>query len=99
MKTSKVLIKNSYYKNKEDLRLYLNRQLQFSSVDEHRYHELLTHIPMAFNSNIKNILILGGGENLASRELLKYPEIHKINVVDIDPKIFELAKIMSFWQS
>lgn len=83
-------------KNKEDLRLYLNRQLQFSSVDEHRYHELLTHIPMAFNSNIKNILILGGGENLASRELLKYPEIHKINVVDIDPKIFELAKNNEF---
>jgi spermidine synthase len=83
-------------KNEEELRLYLNRQLQFSSKDEHRYHEVLTHLPMAMHGNVKKVLILGGGENLASRELLKYPSIESIEVVDIDPLIFEMAKTNQF---
>lgn len=83
-----VVTKNKY----DDVRLYLNRAIQFSSLDEHRYHELLVHIPMSYRATIKNVLILGGGENLASREVLKHSGVESIDVVDIDPEIFNLAK-------
>ncbi|WP_445455896.1 polyamine aminopropyltransferase [Flavobacterium sp. HNIBRBA15423] len=76
----------------DDVRLYLNRAIQFSSKDEYRYHELLVHVPLTIHKNPKTILILGGGENLASREVLKYESITMIDVVDIDSTIFHLAK-------
>ncbi|WP_188460815.1 polyamine aminopropyltransferase [Marivirga lumbricoides] len=79
-------------KRQEDIRLFLNRALQFSSLDEYRYHELLVHVPLSIHSNPKNILILGGGENLASREVLKHSTVNYIDVVDIDEEIFHLAQ-------
>lgn len=79
-------------KNQNDVRLYLNRVIQFSSKDEHRYHESLVHVPLAFHPDPKKILILGGGENLASREVLKHKGIERIDVVDIDGSIFSLAQ-------
>ena len=79
-------------KNNDDLKLYLNRSIQFSSADEHRYHEMLVHIPLSMHENPKNILILGGGENLASREVLKHPSVKSIDVVDIDQMMFDLSK-------
>ncbi|MGA9287517.1 MAG: polyamine aminopropyltransferase [Anaerobacillus sp.] len=78
-------------KEQGDLRLFLNGQLQFSSSDEHRYHETLVHIPMAAVKDPTNILILGGGDGLAVRELLKYDDIQSITVVDLDPRMVELA--------
>lgn len=83
-----VLTSNKY----NDTRLYLNRVIQFSSLDEHRYHESLVHVPLTLHKNPKRILILGGGENLASREVLKHKNVKHIDVVDIDEKMFELAK-------
>ncbi len=82
-------------KKQEDVRLYLNRVIQFSSADEHRYHESLVHIPFALRQDAKKILILGGGENLASREVLKH-DIERIDVVDIDSTMFHLAKTNPF---
>ena len=79
-------------KNNDDLKLFLNRSIQFSSADEHRYHEMLVHIPLSMHENPKNILILGGGENLASREVLKHPSVKSIDVVDIDQMMFDLSK-------
>ncbi len=79
-------------KGKEDIRLYIDRVIQFSSVDEYRYHEALVHIPMSLAPYKKQVLILGGGEALAAREVLKYNKLEQVNVVDIDPAIFELAK-------
>lgn len=79
-------------KKKEDVRLYLNRVIQFSSSDEYRYHEPLVHIPISLHKNPKSVLILGGGENLASREVLKHPGITRVDVVDIDSTMFHLAK-------
>ncbi|MEL6193140.1 MAG: polyamine aminopropyltransferase [Bacteroidota bacterium] len=76
----------------DDLRLFLDGNLQFASRDEYRYHESLVHIPYAWASTPKNILILGGGDGLVTRELKDYPNIEKITLVDIDPKITELAK-------
>lgn len=77
----------------DNVKLFLNRVIQFSSKDEYRYHESLVHsVVNACQYAPKKVLVLGGGENLASRELLKYDFIEEIDVVDIDEMIFDLAK-------
>ncbi len=79
-------------KHKEDLRLYLDGNLQFSSIDEYRYHEVLVHVPIAVSdAEVKNVLILGGGDGLAARELLKYPQIASIDIVDLDKEVSKLC--------
>ena len=75
----------------EDFRLYLDGNLQFSSVDEYRYHETLVHLPAAFTRKLEHALVIGGGDGLAARELLKYPELKSIDVVDLDPAVTALA--------
>ncbi len=79
-------------KHKDDVRLYLNGNLQFSSSDEYRYHEALVHVPFNFNIRATQVLILGGGDGLAVRELLKHEVIESIQLVDLDPEISRLAK-------
>lgn len=76
----------------DDTRLYLNGSLQFSSVDEHRYHEVITHTPAAFARQRQTALVIGGGDALAVRELLKYDTIQNVTLVDIDPAITRLVK-------
>ena len=75
------------------LSLYLNGRLQFDSEDEFIYHEMLVH-PAA--SMIKggpaDVLILGGGDGLAIREVLKWTAVKRVTLVDLDPKVIELAK-------
>jgi spermidine synthase len=66
--------------------------LQFSSVDEYRYHEALVHPVMSAAGNAKNVLVLGGGDGLAVREILKYPSVESVTLVDIDPAMTRLAK-------
>lgn len=70
---------------KDDLRLYINGNLQFSSRDEYRYHEALVHPAMESLPWAKSVLILGGGDGLALREVLRYPNIKHVTVVDLDP--------------
>lgn len=77
---------------KENFWLYLNGNEQFSSYDEERYHEPLTHPAMALSVARKKALILGGGDGLAVRELLKYPELDQVTVVDLDPAMTNLGK-------
>ena len=77
-------------RHKDDMRLYLDGNCQFSSLDEYRYHEALVHIPMAYAKKQENILILGGGDGLAARELLKYPDT-KITLVDLDSQMTDLC--------
>ena len=79
-------------KRKDDLRLYIDGNVQFSSIDEFRYHELLTHIPLSIVANRDNVIILGGGDGLAAREILKYKDVKKITLVDLDPAMTELSK-------
>ena len=79
-------------KHKDDLRLFINGNLQFSSSDEYRYHESLVHIPMMASANKENILVLGGGDGLAVREILKYDEVDKITLVDLDDEMVNLCK-------
>ena len=70
---------------KGDLRLYINGNLQFSSRDEHRYHEALVHPVMGALPWAQRVLILGGGDGLAAREVLKYPHVQQVTLVDLDP--------------
>src|SRR5678816_3379358 len=59
---------------KDDLRLWLNSHLQFSSRDEYRYHEALVHPGLSARPSARRVLVLGGGDGLAVRELLKHPD-------------------------
>ena len=77
-------------KASRDLRLFLNGNLQFSSVDEYRYHEALVHPALSSVHEPHNILIVGGGDGLALREVLKYPSIQTITLVDLDPEMTRL---------
>ena len=72
---------------KDDLRLYINGNLQFSSRDEYRYHEALVHPAMQALPWARSVLILGGGDGLALREVLRYPNIKNVTLVDLDPEM------------
>jgi spermidine synthase len=74
-------------KNDRDYRLFLNGNLQFSSADEYRYHEALVHPGLNAIKNPKKVLVLGGGDGLAVREILRYPAIEKVVLVDLDPEM------------
>lgn len=72
--------------------LFLNGNLQFSSADEYRYHEALVHPPFAAAHRKQRVLVLGGGDGLAVREILKYDEVEEVTLVDLDPAMTALAK-------
>lgn len=76
---------------KNDFRLYINGNLQFSSYDEYRYHEALVHPAMLFSGRHDHVLVLGGGDGLAMRELLRYEDVERYTLVDLDPMITQLA--------
>jgi spermidine synthase len=76
----------------KDIRMFLDEQLQFSSVDERIYHEAFVHVPMALTQSHDRILILGGGDGLALREVLKYSDVRSVDLVDIDPEILNIAR-------
>ncbi len=72
--------------------LYINSQEQFSTFDEEKYHEPLVHPAMQLTAHLGRVLILGGGDGLALREVLKYGEVNSVTLVDIDPEMTRLAK-------
>ena len=74
-----------------DIYCYINGNTQFSSYDEHIYHEFLVHPAMTIATRRKNVLVLGGGDGLAVREILKYPDVETITLVDLDPGMTDLA--------
>src|SRR2546423_4084853 len=75
---------------KDDIRLFLNGHLQFSSHDEYRYHEALVHPGLAAVPAPRKVLVMGGGDGLAVREILKYPQVESITLVDLDPEMTHL---------
>ncbi len=79
-------------KRGEEVRLYIDRIIQFSSFDEYRYHESLVHPAFSVAPYHRRVLVLGGGEGLAVREILKYPAVEAVVVVDIDPEVFRLGR-------
>ena len=78
-------------RDRKDVRLYLDGHLQFSSVDEHRYHEALVRVPAALAAKLDDVLVLGGGDGLVARELLALGAA-RIRVVDLDPGVTTLAR-------
>ncbi|MDS4039678.1 MAG: polyamine aminopropyltransferase [Candidatus Competibacter sp.] len=75
---------------KDDLRLFLNGNLQFSSRDEYRYHEALVHPGLSATPGARRVLVLGGGDGLAVREILRYDSVESITLVDLDPEMTRL---------
>jgi len=72
------------------VRLFLNGNLQFHSRDEYRYHETLVHPAAAAHGALKRVLVLGGGDGMAVRELLKYASVEQITLVELDPHMTQL---------
>ena len=72
------------------VRLFLNGNLQFHSRDEYRYHEALVHPAMAAHGAPKQVLVLGGGDGLAVREILKHPSVEQVTLVELDPHMTTL---------
>lgn len=80
-------------KGKTGYALFLNGNLQFNSFDEYRYHEALVHPAFAAHApDPKRVLVLGGGDGLAVREILKYPSVQNVTLVDLDPAMTEVSK-------
>ncbi|TDC74284.1 polyamine aminopropyltransferase [Streptomyces hainanensis] len=84
-----VLTRSLAFTGDTDLRLFLNGDLQFSSVDEYRYHEALVH--PALVGERARVLVLGGGDGLALREVLRYEDVTDVTLVELDPAMTELA--------
>lgn len=83
---------------RDDIRLFLNQNLQFSSRDEYRYHEALVHPGLGALPGARRILVLGGGDGFAVREILRYPQIQSVTLVDLDPamtRLFSTAPLLT----
>jgi spermidine synthase len=80
------------------IKFYINGAIQFDSIDEYRYHESLVHPVMHTAKAHERILIIGGGDGMALREILRYDDVGKITLVDLDPaitKLFRKHKLLS----
>jgi spermidine synthase len=74
----------------DDVRLFLDGDLQFASGDEHRYHEALVH--PAVVPGARSVLVLGGGDGLAAREVLRHDAVERVVEVELDPAVLDLAR-------
>lgn len=77
---------------KNDYWLYLNGNQQLCTRDELMYHEPLVHPAMTLHPNPVNVLVMGGGDGCAVREILKYQKVEKITLVDLDPGMTKLGE-------
>ncbi|MGW6205811.1 polyamine aminopropyltransferase [Streptomyces sp. NPDC055089] len=85
-----VVTRSTAFTGEPDIRLFLNGDLQFSSVDEYRYHESLVHPALA--GSRASVLIMGGGDGLALREVLRYDDVQHVTLVELDPAMTRLAR-------
>jgi spermidine synthase len=79
-------------RGKAGFQLFLNNHLQFSSVDEYRYHEALVHPAMTLANSPRRVIVLGGGDGLAMREVLRHTSVESVTLVDLDPAMTELSQ-------
>ena len=70
----------------------LDGEIVFSEKDEFIYDEMVTHVPMAVHPNVRNVLIIGGGDGGVARELLQYPTIETIDVVETDQMFVDVCR-------
>lgn len=76
----------------QDVRLFLDGDLQLSTLDEYRYHEALVHPVMSASTDRRRVLILGAGDGMALREVLKWSEVERVVLIDLDPEVVKLAR-------
>ncbi len=76
----------------DGVRLFLNGNLQFSTLDEYRYHEALVHPGLAAVAAPRRVLVLGGGDGMAVREILKDDRVQEVTLVDLDPMMTEIFR-------
>lgn len=79
-------------RSRSSFQLFIDGNLQFSSADEYRYHEALVHPALSLRPGARRVLVLGGGDGLAMRELLRYPSIEHVTLVDLDPAMTDMAR-------
>ncbi|MEM9926314.1 MAG: polyamine aminopropyltransferase [Cyanobacteria bacterium P01_D01_bin.50] len=75
----------------KDVRMFLNGDLQLSTVDEYRYHEGLVHPAMSATPSKKRVLVLGAGDGMAVREVLKWKEVEHVVLIELDPEVVKIA--------
>ncbi|MCD7741807.1 MAG: polyamine aminopropyltransferase [Ruminococcus sp.] len=91
--------KKSYYQQIDILDTYefgrilvLDGYIMLTEKDEYVYHEMVTHVPMAVNPDVKNVLVIGAGDGGTLRELCRYDTIEHIDMVEIDELVVEVCK-------
>lgn len=72
--------------------LVLDGYMMLTEKDEFIYHEMITHVPMAVHPQVRDVLVIGAGDGGVIRELVRYPEISHIDMVEIDPLVVEVCK-------
>jgi len=72
--------------------LVLDGYLMLTEKDEFIYHEMITHVPMAVNPNIRDVLVVGAGDGGVVRELTRYDSIERIDMVEIDKLVVDVCK-------
>ncbi len=77
---------------RDRIRLFLDYSIQFDTLDEYRYHEALVHPAMALAPRHRNVLILGGGDGLAARQLFRHADVDQVTLVDIDARVTTLFR-------
>ena len=89
----RMVVTNAPGEGRPGLRLFLNGNLQFAERDEYRYHEALVHPAMAAfaaGGAPRKVAVLGGGDGMAVREILKYPGVQSVTLVELDPAMTQL---------
>jgi len=89
----RIVVTHSPGEGRGGYRLFLNGNLQFAQRDEYRYHEALVHPVMSAyssSSTPKKVAVLGGGDGMAVREILRYPDVQQVTLVELDPAMTQL---------
>lgn len=72
--------------------LALDGFMMLTEKDEFIYHDMITHVAMAVHPQIKKVLIIGGGDGGTAREILRYPTINQVDLVEIDERVVRLCQ-------
>jgi len=72
--------------------LLLNNEPQLCNNDEKEYHEIIVHFPSYYLKNIENALIIGGGDCMTLREVMKYPTIKRVDMLELDKQVISVSK-------
>ena len=80
------------------LTLFLNGSPQVHSTEERLYHETFATLPLMLAKNVRSVLILGGGDGLALREVLRFPDVKQVTLVELDAEVVKLCSNNSEWR-